>query len=70
MKNCNLCQENIEHIDYKNTKFLRQFVTAQFKVGSSRRNGLCAKHQRMIGNAIKIARFMALIPYTRNQTVK
>lgn len=67
---CNLCQDNIEHIDYKNTKFLRQFVTAQFKIGSSRRNGLCAKHQRMIANAIKVARYMALIPYTRNQTVR
>ena len=68
--NCNLCQDNIEYVDYKNTKFLRQFVTAQFKIGTSRRNNLCAKHQRMVANAVKIARHMALVPYTRNQTVK
>jgi small subunit ribosomal protein S18 len=67
---CKLCVENIEHIDYKNTKFLREYVTAQFKIGTSRRNTLCAKHQRMVANAIKLARFMALMPYTRNQTVK
>lgn len=68
--NCQLCQDNISHIDYKNTKFLRSYVTSQFKIGTSRRNGLCAKHQRMIANAVKLARFMALMPYTRNQTVK
>ncbi len=60
----------MNHIDYKNTKFLRDFVTSQFKIGTSRRNALCAKHQRMIANAVKLARFMALMPYTRNQTVK
>ena len=67
---CNLCQENIEYVDYKNTKSLRQFVTAQFKIGTSRRNGLCARHQRMIANGIKVARHMALMPFTRNQTVR
>ena len=67
---CKLCEDNVSHIDYKNTKFLRSYVTAQFKIGTSKRNALCAKHQRMIANAIKLARFMALMPYTRNQTVK
>lgn len=67
---CKLCEDNISYIDYKNTKFLRSYVTAQFKIGTSRRNTLCAKHQRMIANAIKLARFMALMPYTRNQTVR
>ncbi len=68
--NCKLCEDNISHIDYKNTKFLRNYVTAQFKVGTSRRNQLCARHQRMVANAIKLARHMALMPYTRNQTVQ
>lgn len=67
---CQLCQDNISHIDYKNTSFLRTYVTSQFKIGTSRRNSLCAKHQRMIANAVKLARFMALMPYTRNQTVR
>ena len=67
---CQLCSDNISHVDYKNTQSLRNFVTSQFKIGTSRRNGLCAKHQRMIANAVKISRFMALMPYTRNQTVK
>jgi len=66
---CNLCNDNIR-IDYKNKEFLRKFVTFQFKVSSSRRNRLCNKHQRKIANAVKIARYMALIPYTRLQVAK
>jgi len=67
---CTFCHDNINYIDYKNTAFLRKFVTAEFRIGSSKRNRLCNKHQRTISNAVKLARFMALMPYTRNQTVK
>lgn len=68
--NCTFCKDNINHIDYKNTQFLRKYVTSEFRIGTSKRNKLCNKHQRMIANSIKLARFMALMPYTRNQTVK
>lgn len=67
---CNFCQDNLGHVDYKNTKLLRKFVTSEFRIGSAKRNKLCKKHQRGIANAVKISRFMALMPYTRNQTVK
>lgn len=67
---CNFCQDNIEHLDYKDTKVLRKFVTSEFRIGSAKRNKLCKKHQRRVANAIKISRHMALMPYTRNQTVK
>jgi len=67
---CTFCNDNINYIDFKNTQFLRKYVTSEFKIGSSKRNKLCNKHQRMISNSIKLARFMALMPYTRNQTVK
>lgn len=67
---CTFCHDNIERVDYKNTQALRKFVTAEFKIGTARRNKLCDKHQRRVANAVKLARFMALMPYTRNQTVK
>lgn len=57
-------------VDYKNTQFLRKYVTSQFKIATSRRNRLCNKHQRKVAEAVKLARFMAIMPYTRNQTVK
>ncbi|MBI2674512.1 MAG: 30S ribosomal protein S18 [Candidatus Yanofskybacteria bacterium] len=65
---CIFCQDNINRVDYKNTRFLRKFVTSQFKIGASRRNKLCSSHQRMIAQAVKLARYMALMPYTRGQT--
>lgn len=67
---CQFCQENINLVDYKNRDLLRRFVTSQFKVASSKRNKLCKKHQRTVSMAIKNARFMALMPYTRLQTIK
>lgn len=67
---CNFCKDNINKVDYKNTRFLRKFVTSQFKIASSRRNKLCSSHQRIIAQAVKLARYMALMPYTRGQTSK
>ncbi len=55
-------------IDYKQTDALRKFVSGTFKISSASRTGLCQKHQRRVTHAIKLARFMALMPYTRNQT--
>lgn len=68
--NCQFCQDNISTVDYKNTAMLRKFVTSEFRIKTSKRNQLCDKHQRTMANAIKISRFMALMPFTRNQTVR
>ena len=67
---CQFCQDNIDKVDYKNAQLLRKFVTSEFKIRTSARNNLCDKHQRTVANAVKLARFMALMPFTRNQTVK
>ncbi|MEK7506493.1 MAG: 30S ribosomal protein S18 [Patescibacteria group bacterium] len=67
---CIACQQKINHVDYKQTDVLRKFVSGQFKISSSSRTGLCKKHQRMVANAVKLARFMALMPYTKAQTRK
>ncbi len=70
MKRTILHGDNITKIDYKDVAFLRKFVTSEFKIKSAQRNKLSDKDQRRVANAIKIARYMALMPYTRNQTVK
>jgi small subunit ribosomal protein S18 len=67
---CICCQEKINYVDYKKTDVLRKFVSGQFKISSSARTGLCKKHQRMVANAVKLARYMALMPYTKGQTIK
>jgi len=65
MKTCYFCQQKIEEIDYKNTDLLRRFISSQAKILSPRRTGTCAKHQRRLAKAIKRARIMGLLPFTR-----
>ena len=65
MKPCYFCQQKIEEIDYQNTELLNQFISGQAKIISPRRTSVCAKHQRKLAKAIKKARVMGLLPFTR-----
>ena len=67
---CVGCQDRINYVDYKRTDILRKFVSGTFKIVDSTRSGLCNKHQRLVANAIKLSRQMALMPYTKLQTYK
>ncbi|MCM8800926.1 MAG: 30S ribosomal protein S18 [Candidatus Omnitrophica bacterium] len=62
---CRLCIEKIKFIDYKDIKKLESYIRERGKIISRRVSGNCAKHQRMLARAIKRARFIALLPYTR-----
>jgi len=63
---CRFCVNKIKSIDYKkDTKALESFIKERGKIVSRRFSGNCAKHQRMVAEGIKRARFLALIPYTR-----
>jgi small subunit ribosomal protein S18 len=54
---------NIQHIDYKDVAILKQFLNPNGRMISRKRNGLTAKHQRAMANAIKRARIMGLLPF-------
>ncbi len=62
---CRLCVDNANAGDYKDTKRREAFITERGKMVSSRLSGNCAKHQRIIAEAITKARFVSLLPYTR-----
>lgn len=64
-KFCRLCKDKLKALDYKDIKRLERFINDRGKILSSRISGNCAKHQRMTSEAIKRARFMSLIPYTK-----
>ena len=55
----------VEDIDYKNVDLLKNFMNEKGKISPSRVTGLEAKIQRKIAKAIKRARQIALLPYTR-----
>ncbi len=63
-KVCFFCQRQLEHIDYKDTQLLRRFTSSYGKITTRKRSGVCTRHQRGVAEAIKRARFMALLPYT------
>ena len=52
------------YVDYKQTDELRRLMTPNGKIYPRKRLGVSAKEQRMIAQAIKRARYMALLPYT------
>ncbi|KPJ58604.1 MAG: hypothetical protein AMS15_07985 [Planctomycetes bacterium DG_23] len=62
-RRCRFCREKRKEIDYKDVATLQKCTTAQGKIFSRRRSRNCARHQRMLKQAIKRARFLALLPY-------
>jgi len=63
-KVCRFCEDPGLQIDYKNPKLLKQFITERGKIMPRRMTGTCAYHQRKLRNAIKVARIIALLPFT------
>src|SRR6202795_3554708 len=62
-KVCKFCVEKIDLIDYKRADILSQFVQERGKILPRRMIGVCARHQRWLGVAIKRARNIALLPF-------
>ncbi len=58
------CIDKAVHVDYKDINKLRKYITERGKILPRRISGNCAKHQRMLTEAIKRARNIALLPYT------
>lgn len=64
-KNCPITEAGIRYVDYKDERFLARFITDNGKILPSRLSGVDARHQRQLAVAIKRARYLALLPYTR-----
>lgn len=62
-KVCRFCADSSLAIDYKDQKSLRHFITERGKIIPRRISGTCAKHQRVLNQAIKRARTIALLPF-------
>ncbi|MDN3031150.1 MAG: 30S ribosomal protein S18 [Candidatus Tisiphia sp.] len=62
-KGCPLSVANAPIIDYKNHDLLIKFVSEGGRMLPSRITNVCAKKQRKLKNAIKIARILALLPF-------
>lgn len=53
-------------IDYKDIKVLSKFLSERGKIIPSRVTSVCFKKQRELAQAVKRARFLALLPYVND----
>lgn len=60
---CRLTAEQKEFLDYKDIYTLERFISQQGKILGRKRTGCNAQQQRMVAQAIKHARHMALLPF-------
>jgi small subunit ribosomal protein S18 len=54
----------VKEIDYKDLGLLKTYIMESGGMIPSRITGVPVKRQRQLSNAIKIARYLALLPYT------
>lgn len=62
-KTCPFTGPNAPKIDYKDVKTLQRFISERGKIVPSRITAVSAPKQRRLAQAIKRARFLALLPY-------
>lgn len=66
-KTCPFSGDNAPKIDWKDTKTLMRYISERGKIMPARITAVSAPKQRELAQAIKRARFMALMPYVRDE---
>ena len=62
-KSCPFSAKNAPKIDYKDVRLLQGFMSERGKIVPSRITAVSGKKQRELGQAIKRARQLGLLPY-------
>lgn len=62
-KQCPIDALGLKHIDYKDTALLKQYLTKFNRIIPRYYSGVSLSNQKKLAQAIKRARYMALLPY-------
>ena len=62
-KNCTFCSDKVDELDFKDVSKLKRYLSEAGKILPRRITGTCAKHQRVLSNAVKKAREAGLLSY-------
>ncbi len=62
-KKCPFTEAGIKQIDYKDIETLSQFITERGKILPRRITGVSHHFQQLLAQAVKRARYMALLPF-------
>ena len=63
-KFCRFTAEGVTEIDYKDLEILKGYISETGKIVPSRLTGTKARYQRQLSEAVKRARYLALLPFT------
>ena len=61
IKVCRLCENRIRFVDFKDADLLRRYQTEKGRILPRRITGTCYLHQKMLTEAIKRARNLAMV---------
>jgi small subunit ribosomal protein S18 len=62
-KMCYFTANKMKDVDFKDVHLLRKFIMENGKIVPSRITGTKSNYQRKLAKAVKLARFLALLPY-------
>jgi len=62
--------EKIEYVDWKDANLLRRFMSERAKIKARRVTGNNSQQQKLVADAIKVSREMALVPYANKVTTQ
>lgn len=62
-KSCRFSSDGTTEIDFKDINLLKNYITETGKIVPSRITGTQTRFQRQLAKSIKLARFLALLPY-------
>lgn len=62
-KICHMCAR--KSVDYKDVAIISKYINDNGKILPRRFTGTCAKHQRHVAEQVKLARYMAFIPFVK-----
>ena len=62
-KMCYFTANKMKNIDYKDVYLLKKFIMENGKIVPSRITGTKAHYQRKLTRAVKLARYLSLLPY-------
>lgn len=62
---CYFKKNQIKEIDYRDTQLLSRYISSWGKIKSARETNTSTKYQRAVTIAIKRARYLGLLPYSK-----
>ncbi len=64
-KKCPFCEKNAKYIDYKDYPTIKPYTDYFGNIQKRYYSGVCLRHQKMLRNAVELARFMGMLSYRK-----